>query len=120
MSFRQVNLALPFPPMPAFDVIFLRNVLIYFDVATKRAILQRMHQVLAPGGYLFLGGAETTLGIDDEWERVKVGAATPTGPRTARPSRTSRSADGDRSAAAPLNGRTPHRSRTAQYMNRCT
>ncbi len=73
VSFRQVNLSLPFPPLPMFDVIFLRNVLIYFDVATKRAILQRMHQVLRPDGYLILGGAETTLGIDDEWERVKLG-----------------------------------------------
>lgn len=75
ITFKQVNLAQPFPPMPTFDVIFLRNVLIYFDPPTKRAILQRMRQVLAPGGFLFLGGAETTMGIDDSWERVKVGRA---------------------------------------------
>jgi chemotaxis protein methyltransferase CheR len=75
VTFKQVNLALAFPPLPTFDVIFLRNVLIYFDTPTKRAILQRMHQVLSPGGFLFLGGAETTLGIDEEWERVKVGRA---------------------------------------------
>lgn len=75
ITFKQVNLAQPFPPMPTFDVIFLRNVLIYFDPSTKRSILQRMQQVLAPGGFLFLGGAETTLGIDDSWERVKVGRA---------------------------------------------
>ncbi len=73
ITFKQVNLAHPFPLMPTFDVIFLRNVLIYFDPPTKRSILQRMQQVLAPDGFLFLGGAETTLGIDDTWERVKVG-----------------------------------------------
>lgn len=73
VSFKQMNLAAPFPNLPTFDVIFLRNVLIYFDGPTKRAILQRMRSQLRPDGYLFLGGAETTLAIDDDWERVKVG-----------------------------------------------
>jgi chemotaxis protein methyltransferase CheR len=68
----RINLATPFPPLPVFDVVFLRNVLIYFDAPTKRAILQRVRQVLHPRGFLFLGGAETTLGIDESWTRSSV------------------------------------------------
>jgi chemotaxis protein methyltransferase CheR len=73
---RPLNLAVPFPPIGTFDVVFLRNVLIYFDAATKKAVLQRVRQVLRPDGYLFLGGAETTLGIDDAFERVVIDRAT--------------------------------------------
>lgn len=73
VRFRQLNLMRPFPPIGRFDVILLRNVLIYFDLPTKRDILTRTRQVLAPDGYLFLGAAETTLGVDDSWERVPAG-----------------------------------------------
>ena len=73
---RLLNLAAPFPALGTFDVVFLRNVLIYFDAATKRAVLQKVRQVLRPDGYLFLGGAETTLGIDDAFERVVLDRAT--------------------------------------------
>jgi chemotaxis protein methyltransferase CheR len=67
---QHLNLAAPFPPMPRFDVVFLRNVLIYFDLATKREVLRAVGRALRPGGYLLLGAAETTIGIDDGWERV--------------------------------------------------
>jgi chemotaxis protein methyltransferase CheR len=70
ISFRMVNLATTLPSMPAFDVIFLRNVLIYFDVDTKRAVLRRIRSLLRPDGWLFLGSAETTIGIDGDFERV--------------------------------------------------
>lgn len=73
VTFRHLNLATAFPPMPAFDVVFLRNVLIYFDMQTRRDILKRVRGVLKPGGCLFLGSAETTIGVDDGWERLVVG-----------------------------------------------
>ena len=72
-TFRQLNLVRPLPPLGRFDVVFLRNVLIYFDLPTKREVLARVRQVLAPDGVLYLGATETTMGVDDAWERVAVG-----------------------------------------------
>jgi chemotaxis protein methyltransferase CheR len=73
ITFQRHNL-LDAPPLGGpFEIVFLRNVLIYFDLATKRDILRRVQQVVRPGGYLLLGAAETTIGIDDGWERVPVG-----------------------------------------------
>jgi chemotaxis protein methyltransferase CheR len=68
-----MNLTTPLPPMAAFDVIFLRNVLIYFDVDTKRTVLRNTARLLKPDGWLFLGAAETTIGIHDDYERVVAG-----------------------------------------------
>jgi chemotaxis protein methyltransferase CheR len=73
VSFRQLNLAAPLPPMAPFDVVFLRNVLIYFAPETKRLILGRIRRLLRPGGWLLLGAAESTVGIDPNYERVPVG-----------------------------------------------
>jgi chemotaxis protein methyltransferase CheR len=70
LTFSQVNLAGALPSVPPFDVIFLRNVLIYFDLETKRAVLQRIRKLLRPEGWLFLGSAETTIGIDGDFERI--------------------------------------------------
>jgi chemotaxis protein methyltransferase CheR len=56
-----------------FDVIFCRNVLIYFDVETKKKILQELRGALFPGGHLILGGAESTLNLDNEFLRVPAG-----------------------------------------------
>jgi chemotaxis protein methyltransferase CheR len=73
VSFKRLNLAAPFPAMGPFDIVFIRNVLIYFDVETKRSVLQRVANTLRPDGWLFLGSAETTIGIDDRFERVVAG-----------------------------------------------
>ncbi|SNY05038.1 CheR family methyltransferase [Paractinoplanes atraurantiacus] len=85
VSFKLMNLTAPFPAMQPFDVIFLRNVLIYFDVATKRNVLQNMSKVLRPDGWLFLGAAETTIGIDDNYERVAAGRTSAYRARTGAP-----------------------------------
>jgi chemotaxis protein methyltransferase CheR len=70
IEFRQINLIHSWSSMPAMDVIFLRNVLIYFDTETKKTILNKVRQQLRPDGYLFLGGGETTIYLDDSFERV--------------------------------------------------
>ena len=59
-----------------FDLIFCRNVLIYFDVETKRKILGQLRSSIVPGGYLVLGGAETTLNLDERFKRVQIDRAT--------------------------------------------
>lgn len=70
LEVRELNLAEPWTQLPPIDVIFIRNVMIYFDVETKKTILRKLRQVLRPGGYLFLGGAETTLNLDSTFTRV--------------------------------------------------
>lgn len=70
VTYREINLLEPFPSFWQFDIIFCRNVLIYFDVATKKDVIDRMASMLVPGGALFLGGTESTLGITDSVVRA--------------------------------------------------
>lgn len=79
--FRKHNLLEQPPAGGPYDIVFLRNVLIYFDVATKRSVLAKVRSALTPGGYLFLGAAETTIGVDDTWERIQVGNSSVYRPR---------------------------------------
>ncbi|WP_082812786.1 CheR family methyltransferase [Cellulomonas timonensis] len=83
VRFLRHNLLDASPAGQGFDLVFLRNVLIYFDVATKQQILARMHRVLRPGGFLVLGAAETTIGVDDDWERLPLGRGSVYRPRGA-------------------------------------
>ena len=70
VEFRCLNLNGPWPALPPCDVIFLRNVMLYFDVPTRAALVTKMRRVLKPDGALFLGGAETMIGIDTGYERL--------------------------------------------------
>ncbi|MCC7010698.1 MAG: protein-glutamate O-methyltransferase CheR [Acidobacteria bacterium] len=85
ITFQPLNLIKPWPAMGPFDLVMLRNVMIYFDVKTKREILHRVHRILAPDGYLFLGSVETTMAIHDGFERQtwgKTGFYRPAGAAT--------------------------------------
>ncbi|WP_029068281.1 CheR family methyltransferase [Jonesia quinghaiensis] len=73
VRFQRHNLLDSPPAGGPYDVVFLRNVLIYFDVQVKREVLAKIRKVLKPGGFLILGAAETTVGVDDAWTRVQVG-----------------------------------------------
>ncbi len=62
---RQLNLLHDFSQLGVFDVIFCRNVLIYFDQETKASIFERLAKVIEPDGMLMLGAAESVVGITD-------------------------------------------------------
>lgn len=70
VEFAPLNLVGHWPAMPTFDIVFLRNVLIYFDTKTKGSVLHRVGGQLAPDGYMMLGGGENLLEIDSPFERV--------------------------------------------------
>ena len=76
VTFRQMNLAGPWPPVPRFDVIMVRNVLIYFDLPTRKRILESAADHLEPGGYLFIGSSETMMGVTDVFEAQTAEGAT--------------------------------------------
>lgn len=71
VSYRKFNLLDPYTLLGSFDVIFCRNVLIYFDQPTKTEVLEKMRKVVPDDGTLFLGAAETVLGITDKFKPVQ-------------------------------------------------
>ena len=75
IDFQSMNLIGPWLPFPTLDIVFLRNVMIYFDTETKKQILANIREKLDPTGYLFLGGSETTINLDDQYERVAISGA---------------------------------------------
>ena len=70
VKYRVHNLLEDVQSLGTFDVIYCRNVLIYFDVPTKTGVLERLRHLLPPHGSLFLGGAETVIGITDSFKPV--------------------------------------------------
>lgn len=72
VTFRELNLQQGYESLGRFQVIFCRNVLIYFSADLKRNILARLAAALQPGGYLFLGAAEAITGYSDAFEMVRL------------------------------------------------
>ncbi|WP_163834425.1 CheR family methyltransferase [Spartinivicinus ruber] len=71
IEFKELNLQESYASLGKFDVVFCRNVLIYFSAEFKRDILTRIHKTLKPGGYLFLGASEALNGLSDLYEMVQ-------------------------------------------------
>ncbi|EHQ52156.1 CheR-type MCP methyltransferase [Ectothiorhodospira sp. PHS-1] len=70
-TFREFNLMDSYTLLGRFDVVFCRNVLIYFSIDSKKLILKRISQILNPGGYLFLGASESMANYSDAFEMVR-------------------------------------------------
>ena len=90
VQFRPLNLLGDFSGLGAFDVVFCRNVLIYFDQQTKVNVLERMARMIERDGYLVLGAAETVVGLTDSFKPFadkrglygpNLGAKSPASPR---------------------------------------
>ncbi|HXN46072.1 MAG TPA: protein-glutamate O-methyltransferase CheR [Bryobacteraceae bacterium] len=75
VRFETIDLRQSMRALGPFDLVFCRNVMIYFDAETKRSILSEIHGTLFRGGWLLLGGAETAFGIEDRFERQTLGSA---------------------------------------------
>ncbi|MEJ2178893.1 MAG: protein-glutamate O-methyltransferase CheR [Gammaproteobacteria bacterium] len=71
VNFQELNLKTGFASLGKFDIIFCRNVLIYFAPALKADIMYRMSQSLKPNGYLILGGSETISGYSEDFEILR-------------------------------------------------
>jgi chemotaxis protein methyltransferase CheR len=70
VQYREFNLLNDLKALGQFDVVFCRNVLIYFDQPTKTRVLDQISRLMQADGVLFLGGAETVLGISDKFKPV--------------------------------------------------
>ena len=70
IRFQKMNLCAQLNDLPMFDVIFLRNVMIYFDLETKKQVVGRLKKQLKPNGFLFVGHSESLNGIDSSFRMV--------------------------------------------------
>jgi chemotaxis protein methyltransferase CheR len=70
VRFAQINLNAPLPQVGEFDVIFLRNVLIYFQLDVKRQVVARLTNQLKPGGWFIIGHSESLNGVNDTLQQV--------------------------------------------------
>jgi chemotaxis protein methyltransferase CheR len=73
IEWKQLNLAGAWPALPIFDIVFMRNVLIYFAPSTNEMVLKNVRNTLHPHGYLFLGTTENMLGLSVGFETVTKG-----------------------------------------------
>jgi chemotaxis protein methyltransferase CheR len=76
VEFKQLNLVAPASPFPQADIVFLRNVLIYFDLPIKQKVVRSILSRLRPGGVLFVGMAESLNGVVGELQALSPGAYT--------------------------------------------
>jgi len=70
IEYFEFNLLHSFVRIPTVDLVMLRNVLIYFDLEAKRQIFGKIRSIMKPFGFLFLGTAETTMNVDENFERL--------------------------------------------------
>jgi chemotaxis protein methyltransferase CheR len=71
VTFRQLNLTQPFPDIGTFDVIFIRNVMIYFERATQQDVVRRLYSHLNPHGYLFIGHSESLHSVSTQFRSIQ-------------------------------------------------
>jgi chemotaxis protein methyltransferase CheR len=76
VRFESIDLRKSMRTIGPFDLVFCRNVMIYFDNQTKRSIMKELHSTLFRGGWLLLGGSETAFGLDELFERKTIGNMT--------------------------------------------
>jgi len=74
--FETIDLRKSMRTLGPFDMVFCRNVMIYFDNETKRKIMKELHSTLFRGGWLLLGGAESAFGLDEWFDRKTIGNIT--------------------------------------------
>lgn len=75
LSFRKINLLESWGSIGPFDIIFVRNVLIYQNVENKKRVIEEMYKRLNPGGFLVLGAAESLFGVSNEFKQVNADGA---------------------------------------------
>lgn len=71
VTFRRFNLLTDFPPTQEFDVIFCRNVMIYFDTAVKERVINKLYTALKANGYFIIGGAESLTNLNHKFKYIR-------------------------------------------------